>query len=80
LSFLQGRAGIDLALYKQNTINQILPVTISFATGYSSKYINAGEIENKGVELQLTGTPVKLNDFAWDITLNWAKNVIKLLN
>jgi len=79
LSFLQGRAGIDLALYKQNTINQILPVTISLATGYSSKYINAGEIENKGVELQLTGTPVKLNEFAWDITVNWAKNVNKVV-
>jgi outer membrane receptor protein involved in Fe transport len=78
--FLQGRAGFDLALYKQNTINQILPVTISFATGYSSKYINAGEIENKGVELQLRGTPVKLGAFAWDITVNWAKNVNKVVS
>ena len=54
MSMFQNRLSFDLAIYKQNTINQIMPVTISYATGYSSKYVNAGEIQNKGIELHLT--------------------------
>ncbi len=69
MSMFQNRLGFDLAIYKQNTINQIMPVTVSYATGYSSKYVNAGEIQNKGIELHLTGVPVKLGDFQWDLTL-----------
>jgi hypothetical protein len=75
MSFFQSRIGFDLALYKQNTINQIMPVTISTATGYSSKYVNAGELQNKGIELKLMGTPLKVAGFQWDITLNWTKNL-----
>ena len=75
MSFLQSRAGFDLAFYKSNTINQILPVSVSYATGYSAKYVNAGELQNKGVELKLMGTPVKAAGFQWDITLNWTKNI-----
>jgi hypothetical protein len=74
MSFLQGRASFDLAFYKSNTINQIMPVSISSATGYASKYVNAGEIQNKGVELRLSATPVKLSGFQWDVTFNFAKN------
>ncbi len=82
MALLNGRAGFDLALYKQNTVDQILPLTVSYGTGYRSKFINAGEIQNKGIELRLTGTPVRVSGFDWDITLNWTRNrneVIKLL-
>jgi TonB-linked SusC/RagA family outer membrane protein len=75
MSFLQSRVGFDLAVYKSNTINQILPVTISRAVGYSSKYVNAGELQNKGVELKLMGTPLQVAGFQWDITLNWTRNL-----
>ncbi|MGE5420693.1 MAG: SusC/RagA family TonB-linked outer membrane protein [Chloroflexota bacterium] len=75
LSFFKGRAGFDLAFYKSNTINQILPVSISYATGYTSKFVNAGELQNKGVELRLSGSPVRTAGFGWDITLNWSRNV-----
>lgn len=73
--FLQKRLGFDLALYKDNTYNQIIPVAVSFATGYSSKYVNAGEVQNQGIELTLFGVPVVNNNFKWDIVLNWAKNI-----
>ena len=80
MSFLQSRLGFDLALYKSNTIDQIMPVSVSYATGYTSKYVNAGEIENKGIELRFTGTPVKLpSGLKWDVTLNWAKNRNKVV-
>ncbi|MDP4238015.1 MAG: SusC/RagA family TonB-linked outer membrane protein [Bacteroidota bacterium] len=74
MSFLKSRLGFDLALYKNNTVDQLMPVSVSYATGYAQKWVNAGEIENKGVELSLTGTPVKTKDFKWDVRVNWAKN------
>jgi hypothetical protein len=75
MSFVQSRLGFDLALYKSNTINQILPVSVSYATGYSAKYVNAGELQNKGIELKLMGTPLQVAGFQWNITLNWTKNL-----
>lgn len=80
LTMFQSRVGVDLAVYKSNTINQILPVSVSYSTGYSSKYVNAGEIQNKGIEARLMLTPVKASDFQWDITLNWAKNVNEVIS
>ncbi len=79
-SFFENRLGVDLALYKNNTIDQLMPVTVSFATGYSSKWVNAGEIENKGVELALYGTPYKTSDFRWDISVNWSKNINEVIS
>ncbi len=78
--FFQNRLGFDFAYYKNNTIDQIIPVAVSYATGYSGKYVNAGEVENKGYELTLRGTPVVNSDFRWDITLNWAQNTNKVVS
>ncbi|MDY0078561.1 MAG: SusC/RagA family TonB-linked outer membrane protein [Bacteroidales bacterium] len=77
---LNKRLGIDVAFYKNNTTDQIMPVAVSTATGYSSKYVNAGEIQNQGVELMVFGTPVVNKDFRWDVTLNWAKNVNEVVS
>ncbi len=78
--FLGKRLGFDLALYKTNTINQILPLPVSSATGYYTEIINAGEIQNQGIELALHGTPCKNKNFKWDVTLNWALNRNKVLS
>lgn len=78
--FLDRRLGFDLALYKTNTVDQILPLVLSRATGYRFKIINAGEIENKGIELALNGSPVRSQDFSWDITLNFSKNKNKVVS
>jgi TonB-linked SusC/RagA family outer membrane protein len=72
--FLNKRVGFDFAWYKTNTVDQIIPVAVSFATGYSSKFVNAGEVENTGVELMVFGAPIVKENFRWDITLNWAQN------
>jgi outer membrane receptor protein involved in Fe transport len=79
MTFLQKRLGFDFAFYKNNTFNQIIPVAVSFATGYSSKFVNAGEVQNQGYEITVFGTPVIAGDFKWDITLNWAKNVNEVI-
>jgi len=43
-------------------------------------YVNAGEIENKGVEVSLNLVPVQSKSFRWDINVNFAKNVNKVLS
>ncbi|MEA3505329.1 MAG: TonB-dependent receptor, partial [Bacteroidota bacterium] len=75
LKFLNNRAGIDFTYYDKITTDQIMAVDISAASGFTSKFINAGEIENKGVELQLYYDILKDRDgFNWTINVNWAKN------
>lgn len=73
-NMFNNRLGLDVSYYHRKTKNQILSLSRSAATGYTSKWINAGLIENKGVELTLTGTPVRTSNFVWDVTFNWAKN------
>lgn len=77
--FLSNRVRLDLSLYNTNSIDQILKVDVSPTTGYSQKLLNAGKINNKGIEVQLGITPVKLNNFRWDIDLNYAANKSKVL-
>jgi hypothetical protein len=72
-SFLDGRIGLDVTYFNSQSVDQIIPVTVSTATGYNSKYVNAGILENKGLEVSLTGTPVKVGAFKWDVNLNWTR-------
>jgi TonB-linked SusC/RagA family outer membrane protein len=72
--FFNNRFGFDLSLYKTNSIDQIMPVNISLSSGYTQRYVNSGEIENKGIELALNATVVKTTDFTWDMQVNWFKN------
>ncbi|WP_026463994.1 SusC/RagA family TonB-linked outer membrane protein [Adhaeribacter aquaticus] len=75
IRFLGGRIGIDATYYTKSTKDQILGVEISKATGYNRRFLNAGEVTNKGVELMVTGTPIKLeNGLQWDVALNFARN------
>ena len=78
--FFAQRLRLDLSLYNTNSTNQILPVTVSSATGYSTKLINGGNINNKGIEVQLGLTPVKSNAFSWDVTLNYSRNKSKVIS
>ncbi|MDG3580864.1 SusC/RagA family TonB-linked outer membrane protein [Galbibacter pacificus] len=74
MAFAERRLGFDVAYYNTRTEDQIVNVPFSNATGYSSRWLNAGTIENKGVEVLLYGSPIRTEDFKWDITLNWARN------
>ncbi len=74
MTMFESRFGFDVAAYITNTINQLMPVDVSFATGYRSTWVNAGEIQNQGIEVALFGTPVRTADFSWNISVNWAKN------
>lgn len=72
--FIKNRIGFTATYYKSNSTNQLLNVALPVATGYSSKYINAGNIQNKGFELVVNGTAITNQDFNWDLTLNFALN------
>lgn len=77
--FLNNRIGLDASVYRSNTFNQIIPVTVSGATGALSKFVNAGNIQNQGVEVALNVKAVKSTNFTWDIALNWARNRNKVI-
>jgi TonB-linked SusC/RagA family outer membrane protein len=75
LRFFLDRVRLDMTYYSQRAINQIVSIPVSGASGYTTKIINAGRIDNKGVELLLTVIPVKSSDFQWNVTFNWSKNI-----
>ena len=79
LGFFNGRGSVDATYYDKATRNQIFNVTVSPATGFTSKAINAGRISNKGFEASVSVTPVQLsNGFNWTSTFNYAKNSSKV--
>ncbi|RZJ58088.1 MAG: TonB-dependent receptor [Hymenobacter sp.] len=72
LGFFNNRLTLDATAYKTVSTNQILPVTIPGSSGYTSFYTNSGELDNKGLELLATLTPVKAaSGFTWDISANY---------
>lgn len=80
LRFFRGKIGLDVTYYDQTTKDQILGVEISKASGYNTRILNAGKITNKGVEVTISGTPLKLsNGFSWDVSLNYARNRNKVV-
>jgi len=81
LRFFQDRLGVDIAYYNNWSDNQIVWQDLLNSTGYTGGYINIGRIEHNGIELSLSGTPVRTSDFSWDVIFNWAKDnslVVKL--
>lgn len=72
--FLKNRLSIDVAYYTTSTTDQIIANRLSYGTGGVLKYINGGEVENKGWEVQIKASPVKNKNFTWDVTLNFDKN------
>lgn len=69
--FFNGRLGADISYYQTIATNQIFAPRTSYATGYILAYVNGGEVRNHGVEITLTGAPVKTKDFSWDMTMNF---------
>jgi iron complex outermembrane receptor protein len=79
LGFLKNRINLDVAWYKTNTFNQILTIPNPPETGFSSMLINAGNIQNKGIEIELNVTPVRNKDWSWDVTMLYTRNRSKII-
>ena len=76
--FLNNRIGLDFTYYNQISKDQIMGIASSWATGYPYRLINAGEIQNQGIEITLNTRPVQVGDFAWDLNFNFSKNSNKV--
>ena len=78
MKFLNNRLSLDFTYYNQLSKDQIIGLASTTTSGYSYRLINAGEIENKGVEIALNGRVLAFKDFAWDAGVNFSKNVNKV--
>ncbi|HMQ60515.1 MAG TPA: SusC/RagA family TonB-linked outer membrane protein, partial [Flavilitoribacter sp.] len=72
---LRGRLGLDFTWYKTNSRNQLFLVPLPAPSGFSQEYINAGDIQNKGIELMLNWRAIEKANFSYNATLNFTRNV-----
>ncbi|MDZ7681448.1 MAG: hypothetical protein U5J63_06945 [Fodinibius sp.] len=70
---------VNFTYYLQKSQDQIIPLDISGTSGYSSAIINAGLIENQGIEVALSGTPIENQNFTWNSSLNFGRNQNKVV-
>lgn len=68
------RLGVEFTWYKQKNENQIINLDVSGTSGYGGATINAGLIENTGIELSLSGSPIQMQNFSWDASFNFNRN------
>ncbi|NCI50443.1 SusC/RagA family TonB-linked outer membrane protein [Sediminibacterium roseum] len=74
MKFLNNRLGFDFTAYNLHSFDQIINPRLSYGSGFVIKTMNGGEVINKGLEIQLTGTPIKTKDFNWDVIVNYTQN------
>ncbi|MEZ4953247.1 MAG: SusC/RagA family TonB-linked outer membrane protein [Saprospiraceae bacterium] len=80
LRFFKDRLGIDATFYNSVSENQILAIELPHSTGKTSRVINAGKIRNRGVELLLSATPVKIpKGLNWTTMFNFSRNTNEVL-
>jgi hypothetical protein len=77
-SFWKNRLHFDVAYYNTNSFDQILEIKTTASSGYNSQLINAGKINNHGVEIQLDGNPIQTENFKWNVGVNYSKNISKV--
>jgi len=77
--FVNNRFGIDFAYYKENTKDQIMTIPVPSVAGITGKLVNAGNIQNQGIELALNATPIETKDWTWDINLTYTRNRSKIV-
>lgn len=80
MKFFNNRLGFDFAWYKSNAKRQLMKIPMNEMSGYKNKIINAGNIQNTGVELMIYARPVETATFSWDTQINFSKNNNKILD
>lgn len=78
MKFFHGRLGLDVTYYNQLSKDQIISLASSTTSGYDHRLVNAGEIQNKGIEIALNGRVFDYKGFAWDAGVNFSKNTNKV--
>ena len=72
MTLFNGRLGLDLSVYEKTTDDLLTSLDMSPSTGFSGIVTNAGSIQNKGFEALVRLTPVMMNDFKWNVVLNYS--------
>lgn len=75
IRFFKDRLTLDLTYYNAVTTNQIISLPVSITSGYNQEVVNGGEVRSRGLEIILSGTPIKKEDFEWRATVNFSRNV-----
>lgn len=78
--FLENRIGVDFTYYKENTKDQIMSISVPSVSGISYQKVNAGNIQNAGVELAINTTPIRTKDWEWDLNFTYTKNNSKIVS
>jgi len=79
-SFFKNRLKADITVYREDTADQTIDLPSSATSGYEFISVNAGELRNEGIEIFLSGTPIKTKNFEWGIDLNFSKNKNSILS
>lgn len=79
MRFLDSRIGLEATFYDINNTNEFLPLTAPAGSGYTTYFVNAGEIRNKGTEVTLTLVPLKNKSFSWESSFNYSLNRNKIV-
>ena len=74
LRLFNNKLGLEFTYYDNKSVDQILQPRVDNATGYILKYVNSGTLQNRGVELTLNYSPIKRENFVWDLSLNMSHN------
>ncbi len=74
LALFKNKVTLDVTYYDAKSYDQIIPVSISRATGYNALYRNSGTVQNKGIEISLGVTPVKTSTLTWNMMFNYTRN------
>lgn len=79
--FFNQRLTISPEFYINRSSNLLLNAKLPTSSGYDSMVINAGETENKGIDLTINSTNIMTKDFTWNtaVTLSHNKNSVKKL-
>ncbi|QNJ97726.1 SusC/RagA family TonB-linked outer membrane protein [Constantimarinum furrinae] len=78
LGFFDGRLSLSGTYYIKTIDDLILRAALEPSTGFTTQFVNAGELQNKGIELSLNATPVITDDFQWDLSVNFFKNTSEI--
>ena len=74
IRFLRNRLSLDVAVYSNNSRNQILAIPLDPVSGYSNALVNAGLINSRGIEVAISGKPIVNKNFTWSTNLVWSMN------
>jgi iron complex outermembrane receptor protein len=78
--FLESRIQLDVAYYKANTYNQIMSIAVPYVSGVKNQLINAGNIQNQGVEIALNTIPFRNKDWEWSLDFTYTKDQTRIVS